>query len=211
MKKHNGGYTITELLMSTFIFSTLATTLYSLLNLSNVVVRTHDVQTRISYEGLQVLRTINRELTQTSWTTDRLAITTDGSSNNVVRLQMPVDFDNDGDVVASNLTKSAEWGAYDRLGNTSRGTGADPLGRWVRYSIVSGQLQREVLDSTLGIVQGLTTIICDNVQAFTVTQNGTTLNLTLTLSVSDTTGQAGTARTHQGTFTYRTNLRNVPT
>ena len=209
--RRNAGYTIAELLMSTFIFSTMATSLYSLLSLSNIIVRTHDVQTRISYDGLQVLRTINRELTQTSYTTDRLVITTDGSGNSIIRFQIPVDYDDDGDVAASDLTKSIEWGAYDKLGNTAKGSGANPLSRWVRYSVSNGQLQREVLDSMLAADTSLTTVICNDVLSFTAVQNTTTITLTLTVSVTDTTGQAGATRTMQHAFTYQTNLRNAPT
>ncbi len=205
------GFALIELLMSVFIFSILASTLYSLLTLSQITVRAHDVHARISFDGMQVLRTLNRELSQTSYTTDRLVITTDGNGNSVVRFQIPVDYDNDGDVITSNLTKSVEWGAYDKFGETQRGSGSDPLNRWARYSVTSGQLIREVLDSMLAVVAGTTTVIHNDVQSFTVTQNGTYLTLSTTLSVIETTGQSGKTRTLQETFNHRINLGNVPT
>ncbi len=209
--KRKAGYTIAEVLISTFLFSTFATSIYSLLTLSQIVNQTHDVQTRLSYGGLQTLRTINRELSQTSYTTDRLVITTDGNGNNVVRLQIPVDYDDDGDVTSSSLSKSIEWGAYDKLGNTAKGSGANPSGRWARYSVTNNQLQREVLDSMLSVVSGSSTVICNDVQTFTATQNGTSLTVSLTLQVSDLVGQSGKSRALSSTFSYQTTLRNAPT
>ena len=205
------GFVLVELMVGLFIFSMIISTLYSILLLSNVLMRTHEVRARISSDGLQVLRTINRELCQTSYTTDRLVISTDGNGNSVVRFQIPVDYDNDGDVVTSNLTKSIEWGAYDNNGDVQKGTGQSPLNRWARYSVSNGQLVRDVLDATLTAVGGLTKVISNDVQSFTATQNSKTISLNITLSVSDQVGQSGMQRTLQGTFTYSTYLRNVPT
>ena len=204
------GFMLTELLISVLLFSVLASTLYSLMSLSHIIVRTHDVRTRMSFDGMQLLRTLAREIGQTSYTTDRLVITLDGSNNSIVRFQIPVDYDDDGDVVSSSLTKSVEWGAYDNFGETQKGAyGTNPLSRWVRYSVVSGQLIREVLTSVL--VLESSKVIHNDVQSFSVTQNGTVLTLVSTLSVSDTAGQAGASRTLTETFNHRINLSNAPT
>jgi len=207
----NQGFTLTEVLIATFLFSILAGVLYSILALSSISARTHEVTARINFDGMQVLRIVNREIGQTSYTSDRLVMTTDGNGNSVVRFQIPVDYDDDGDVVTSSLTKSTEWGAYDTVGATKRGSGANPLNRWVRYSVSNGQLIREVLDGTLVADSSLTSVINNDVQSFTITQNSSTINLTMVISIIDQVGQSGTARTIQRTFTHQTFLRNVPT
>ena len=210
-RKSEKGFTIIELTVVMLIFSIIGAALQSLINLSNVTVRTYDLRTRISSDGLQVLRTIARELGQTSYTSDRLVITTSGG-NGDVKFQIPVDYDDDGDVVASNMTKSIEWGAYDNAEETQKGLyGNNPLNRWVRYYVENGQLKRGVLDSMGTQISNLTKVVGNDVQSFTVAQNTTSVTLSANISVTDVAGQSGVPRTQQGTFNLRIDLNNAPT
>ena len=211
--QNSKGMTVVELLVAAFLFSIFSLTLFAVFNLSNIIIRTNDVHTRLTFDGMQVLRSVDREIRQTSYTTDRLVITTDGNSNSVVRFQVPVDYDDDGDVVSSSLTKSVEWGAYDNAQDTTKGTyGNNPLNRWTRYSVTNGQLIRDVLDATLTAVSSLSRVMANDVQSFTVTQASTTiLTITINFSAQDKAGQSGSARTIQSSFTNKTILRNAPT
>lgn len=211
MKLGNRGFTLVELMFSALIFSIIVLSVYSLLNMSNVIFRTNDAYAQINHNGMQILHSISRELRQAGTDSSRLVITTDASNNSVVRFQIPVDYDNDGDVTVSSLSNAVEWGSYDQAGQTQRGAGQNPLDRWAQYSVANNQLIRQVLDSALAPVIGLNRVISNGVQTFTITTNQNTLTMNVTLTATDSAGQAGSGRTFQITSTAQTVLRNAST
>lgn len=199
------GFTLVELLMLTLLMPLLALAIYTTMNMASTVLRTTDVYARLNQNAMQTLRYISREIGQTSPNTSpsHLNIST-VSGNSVVRFQIPVDWDNDGDVVTAASNPAVEWGAYDEANQKTSGR----LNSWVRYSVSSNQLTREVLDSSLNAISGLSRVVSNNVQAFTVTQSSSTLTMTMTLQ-NDANVQSGSNRTFQTTFTSRTLLRNA--
>ena len=210
------GFTMVELAFVTVIFPIFFLSLYSVFDAANVIYRTNGVFSQLNQNAMQTLRYISREVGQTSpnATPSHLSITQGANNNSVVTFQIPVDCDNDGDVEAGegasctqnlNNNKYVEWGAYDEAGQTQNGR----LGSWVRYSVVNGQLTRQVLDSGLGPIAGLQKVVANQVQSFAVTQNVKTLTMTMTLSGTDRVGQAGQPRTVQTTFASSTLLRNA--
>lgn len=207
------GLTLIEVLIVSSVFSILFLTMYSLLDLANILFRTNDVHAQLDQNALQTLRSIAREIGQTSpnTTPNHLTITQDANSNSVITFQIPVDWDNDGDVTSSGVSNSIEWGSVSNVGQTQGGT----LNGWIRYSISGTQLMRELLDSSLNTVSGTSQVAANNVNAssgFTSTRYGTNnsiLRLTLTLSGTDQAGQSGAARTFQNTFINETVLRNA--
>ena len=201
------GFTLVELMAALIIFSIVAASVYSLINMSNIIFRSNDASARINEDGMQLLRTISREVEQSS-ATNRLVITPIGS-NSVIRFQTPVDYDNDGDVVNDGPTNTVEWGAYDEVNQTQKGSGQNPFNRWVRYQMTSNQLIRDVLNSSLNPVNGLSRVVANNVQAFTVTQNQNTLTAGVTLQVADSVGQNGQPRNFQATVSQNIFLRNA--
>lgn len=211
VKVGDKGMTLVELMFAAVIFSIIALSVLNLMTMSRLIFETNDVYAQLNHNGMQLLHSIERELRQTSNSSSHLVITTDVSNNSVVRFQIPVDHDNDGDVTVSSLANMVEWGAYDEVGQMQRASGADPLDRWVRYSVANNQLIREILDSGLVPVNGLSRVIGNGVQSFTATQNQSMLTLTTVLSATDTRGPTTGSRMFQATFTSQTLLRNVPT
>jgi len=196
-----------EMLFVSFILPIIFLCVYSVLNLAYVVFNTNGVFSQLSHSEMQMLRHFNREIGQTSpnLSPSHLAIVLDAGGNNVVTFQIPVDWDNDGDVVTSSAAPQVEWGAYDYAGQTSSGR----LGAWVRYSVVNNQLIRQVLDNTLTLIPGLQRVVANNVQSFLVTQNQRTITAGVTLRGTDVIGQAGDARNIQAAFNSSTILRNA--
>ena len=215
--KNRLGFTLIEILFAIIILPILFMSLYSSLEASNVIFRTNGVFSGLNQNAMQTLRTISREVGQTSPNASprHLTVVRDANNNSVVTFQIPVDCDNDGDVVAGegascvqnlNNDKYVEWGAYDEAGQTQNGR----LNAWTRYSVVNGQLLREVLDAGLNpIGGGLRRVVSNSVQSFNVTQNVEVLNMTLNLRATDNVGQMGGARNFQTTFTSQTILRNA--
>lgn len=200
------GFTLLELMVVIAIFPMIMLATYSVLSASHVIFQTNDVYSRLNQSGMQTLRFINREIGQTSpnVTPSHLTITTVGG-NSIVRFQIPVDWDNDGDVVTGTLNPSVEWGAYPDAGQVQGGN----LGGWAQYWAVNNQLVRDVLDITLVPNPALRRIVANNVQTFTVTQNQRQVTMTMTVVAADTIGQSGMARNLQTTFTDTTLLRNA--
>ena len=205
---HGGkkGLTAIELIISAGILAILTVSVYSLLSAANVISRTNDIYHRLNQDAMQTLRYFSREIGQTSPTVSpsHLVITADGNGNSIVRLQMPVDWDNDGDVVVNNVTNATEWGAYDEAGQMQNGR----LGAWVRYSVVNNQLIREVLTAGLNLIPGLSRVVANNVQTFSVVQNLNVAQLSITLAATDA-ATARNPRTFQATFSNSTVLRNA--
>jgi len=203
MKVNEKGFTLVEVLVATFLFPVLFLSVYSLLNMANVISTTNDVFARLNQSAVQTLRNISREIAQTSSVAipNRLVITTDGVNNSVVRFQIPVDWDADGDVIGVGANNPVEWGVYDEAGQANTGglQRADILGRWARYSVLNGQLVRDVLDGALNPIAGSTQVIANNVSpangSFVVTPPvNNTIRTTLVLRGTDSVGQGGSAR-----------------
>ena len=214
----NKGFTLIEILFVVVIVPILFLAVYTVLESSNVIFRTNGVFSQLNQNAMQTLRYISREIGQTSpnLSPNHLTVATDASNNSIVTFQIPVDCDNDGDVVDDegtgcvedlDTTKDTEWGAYSQAGQVQNGI----LGAWVRYSLVNGQLIREVLNASLNPIAGLQRVVANNVQSFTVTQSLNTVTMTLSLSETDTIGQMGKPRIFQTTFTSSTILRNAIT
>lgn len=202
------GFTLIELMMVVALMPLLFMSMYYVLTMANVIFQTNDVYARVNQSGLQSLRNVNREIGQTSpnLTPNHLNITNDGNNNSIVRFQIPVDWDNDGDVITAAANPAVEWGAYDQAGQLTNGR----LGGWIRYSVNnSNQLIRDVLDAGLVQVAGTSKVIANNVQAFTAIQAQNAVTTTLNLRATDTIGQRGATRNVQQIFTSSTILRNA--
>ena len=201
------GFTLVETMFVMLLFPLLFFSAYSVLTMANLIFNTNDIFSRLNQSAMQTLRFVSREIGQTSPNTSpsHLNISTDASNNSVVRFQIPVDWDNDGDAVSGSSNPVTEWGAYDMAGQTQDGK----LNDWVRYSVSNNQLIREVLDAGLTPIQGLSTVVANNAQTFTLTQNQNVVTLNMTLKASDQIGQSGKKRDFQSSFSTTTVLRNA--
>lgn len=203
------GFTLLEMLVSVSILVMVLSSVYLVLLMSDQVFRSNDLYYRLNQDSMQTLRSISREIGETSPNAapSHLNISTDGNGNSNVRFQIPVDWDNDGDADTGGFNPQTEWGAYDNCGATSSGR----LGAWARYSVNnSNQLSRDILDSSLNAIAGTSKIIANNVQSFTVTKSQSTVTMNLTLRAFDAIGKKGAAqRQFQATYTTKTMLRNA--
>lgn len=208
-RRNERGFTLVEVLVATFLFPVLFLSVYSLLNMANVISTTNDVFSRLNQNAVQTLRNISREIAQTSSVAipNRIVITTDGSNNSMARFQIPVDWDADGDVVGVGINNPVEWGAYDEAGQSDTGGAqrADIQGRWANYRVVfdaasnQNQLIREVLDAALNPIPGTLRVIANNVSpvngSFVVAPPvNNVIRMTLALRGTDAIGQNGSAR-----------------
>ncbi len=218
MKKPNRGFTLIEILFVSIILPILFLSVFAVVESANVISRTNGVFSRLSQSQMQTLRYLSREIGQTSPDIPpaRLVLATDASNNSIVTFQIPVDCDNDGDVVDDEGTscvqdvdssKETEWGAYNEAGQIQSGQ----LGAWTRYSVSNNQLVREVLNANQAPITGLSRVVANNVQTFQVTKNLNIITMTLTANAADTVGQMGKSRNLQATFTSNTMLRNAIT
>ena len=200
------GFTLVELMMTGALLSLLSLSLYAVLNMANVIFHTNDVYSRLNTSAMQTLRSISKEIGETSpnTTPSRLNISTSGG-NSTVRFQVPVDWDNDGDATSGTTNPAIEWGAYSLINEGENGT----LNGWIRYSVSNNQLVRDVLDASLVQVAGSSKIIANNVQSFTVTKNSSKVTMTLTLQATDIYGQRGASRNVTATLSSATLLRNA--
>ena len=124
-----------------------------------------------------------------------------------MQFQVPVDWDNDGDVVQSSLTQTTEWGAYRFVREPQEPSW---LSGWVQYRVLDNQLLREILQSANGTVLTTDIIVPADVTAFQITPvSANRYRIALTIGKADTIGQKGaTARTYQATFGGNVLLRN---
>ncbi len=191
--------------------------LFSTSNATGNSFRSQSVVQVLNHDGMQMLRSITRELSQTDpIASDAQLYITDGSPNDEVRFRVPVDWDGDGDVTGS-AEDVFEWGASAPC-NTP---GVSPClvspgwaiwkNYWIRYRVVSGALYREVLDASLTLVSGYQKAIAKNITAFSVVQNGNLVTVTASFTESDAVGQMGQARSYSQTYvlTTQTMMRNV--
>jgi len=207
MLQNESGFTLVEVLFVAVIFPLVFVAVFSVMDMANVIFNMNGAYARVSHNAMQTLRTISREVGQSNplASANRLVITTDQNDNETVAFQIPVDWDNDGDVVTNDVAPETEWGAYSQVGQTTNGL----LDSWARYSVVGEQLIREVLDSAQTAVAGSERVIANNVTSFQISQVGDSLVMTITLDVPDEIGQEGSERVLSSTFTSRTLLRNA--
>ena len=207
VRANQNGFTLVEVTIVSVLLSLLLISFYTVLEMAYIIFRTDNVYQDLNNSAMQTLRYISREIGESSpvQTPSHMNITTDGNNNSVVRFQIPVDWDNDGDVIQDNTSDVTEWGAYDQLAQYNTGR----LGGWIRYSVVNNQLKRDVLDAVFNPVGGLSRVVANNVQNFTVAQSQNILSMNLTLQKVDVIGQQGRARTIQSTFANQTLLRNA--
>jgi Tfp pilus assembly protein PilE len=202
------GFTLVELMVIIVLLPLLFFATFSSLSMANVVFQTNNVYANLNQSAIQTLRYLSREIGQTSPNTspNHLTIsTTNGNSD--VRFQIPVDHDGDGDAVTSSMNPAVEWGVYDIANNKTSGNAR--LNGWARYYVQSNQLIREVLTNGLASVGGTSTVIANNVQAFTVSKSTNTLTMAITLQSTESSSHGGAARTIQTSMSSRTLLRNA--
>ena len=206
-KLNQKGFTLTELMVSATIFPMIFLTIYGVMDTARVVLTTNDVYSRLNTSAMQTLRYVSREIGQTSpnTTPSHINISTDGNNNSIVRFQIPVDWDNDGDADTGGLDPDVEWGAYDDASRYTSGR----LSAWVRYSVTNNQLNREVLDSSFNVLTSHSKVVANNVQLFTVSQSQNIVTMNLTLQATDRVAENGGQRNLQATFSTATVLRNA--
>jgi hypothetical protein len=190
-------------------FSLLSLAIFSTITSANAILRMQTLNADINQGGMQMLRSIGREILEGNPAADQshLILTTDANGNSIVTFQVPVDWDADGDVVQNTLTQTVEWGAY-RFVRTPEAQSW--LNGWVRYRVVNGQLLREILESSNGAVLASDSIIPRDALAFQITPaSAKRYDILLTIGKQDAIGQKGTfVRTYQTTFDADVMIRN---
>lgn len=203
------GFTLLELLVAGALFTVVMLSVFSVAVMSQQIFTDNGTYARLTQGGMEMLRHIEREIGQSSPNTSpaRITITADADGNSEVCFQIPVDWDNDGDVVTSDMNPDVEWGAYDWVGQTDNGR----LNGWTCYSVDTdeGQLIRDVRDSSMNAIDGLTRIVASNVQSFQASRDTDRLTMSMTVEATDEIGKDGTPRVHEMTFTSTTILRNA--
>lgn len=209
-KNDQRGLTFVELMFVSLLLPILGFVLFGVLAGSNQISRTNDVYTSHNDAAMAILRSISREVGQSSSlvANPRLVIGTGVGGTSTIRFQIPVDWDNDGDVVTAASNPATEWGAYTEPGQTMSGN----LGYWISYQLSSDgsndyHLQRKILDAALTEVADTTKTLANNVQTFTVSRSGSVLTLTMTVQKQEPVS----GRTITGSFTQRVLLRNSST
>ena len=211
MKNNQRGFTLVETMFMVVIFPMIMMAVYSVLSSANTIMSTNNVYSRLNTDAMQTLRYVAREIGQTSPNAlpSHLVIGVSAGQSSV-RFQIPVDWDNDGDVVNGSLNPTVEWGSYSDVRDDTSVAGDAILNGWIRYSVANNQLTREVLDAGQVTVAGSSKVVANNVQTFTAVQNGSLLTLTVTLQAADRLEQQGNnQRFFTTTFTTQTTLRNA--
>lgn len=206
------GFTLVETMFVALLFPMLFLSMYSVMDMSRVIFNTNSVYSQLNHNAMQSLRSISREVGQSSplQTPSHLTIV-QNAGNSMVTFQIPVDWDADGDAHSGTLNPQAEWGAYLRPGETANGQ----LGAWTRYYVVANpvtntnQLVREVFDSGMAPIAGTQQIVVNNVNTFTIVRNQNILRMTLVLTGTSQIGQSGGQRVYTTTFTSDSSLRNA--
>jgi type II secretory pathway component PulJ len=209
-RKNAGGFTLAELVTAVAFFSLLFFALFAVLVSANNIFRMQNLNAGINQGGMQLIRSIAREIAESSPATDQshfILSAPDIDNNNSVQFQVPVDWDNDGDVVQSSLTQTTEWGAYRVVREPQEQSW---LSGWVQYRVENNQLLREILQSANGNVLATDIIVPKDVTAFQITQVSTNrYRIVLTIGKEDAIGQkSATARTYQTTFGGNVFVRN---
>lgn len=208
--KNQNGFSLMDLVMVIGLLPLLVAALFSTAQAAGNSLRAQSVVQVLNHDGMQMLRSITRELSQSNPISgDGQLVITDGSPNDEVRFRVPVDWDNDGDVTGS-AEDVFEWGAT-APSNTTAGTWAIWQNYWIQYRVVSGTLYREVLNTALTPVSGYQFAIAKNINSFAVTQNANLITVTVSFTEQDKVGQMGQSRNYTQTYvlTTQTMMRNV--
>lgn len=208
--KRDRGFTLAETVTAVAFFSLLFFALFATLASAHNIFRMQALNTDINQGGMQLMRSIARELAESSPATDQshfVLSLPDADNNNSVQFQVPVDWDNDGDVVQDNFTQPTEWGAYRFVREPQQQSW---LNGWVRYRVFNNQLLREILPSLDGAVLATDILVPGDVAAFQITRvSANRYRIVLTIGKRDIIGQKGaTARIYQTTFGENVFLRN---
>jgi hypothetical protein len=202
------GFTLVETVFSTLLLPLLFFSLYTVVDMANVIYNTNTIFAGLNQNTMQILRSIAREAGQTSPLVDpaHLTITADGGGNSILTFQIPVDWDNDGDVVSGTLNPQTEWGAYSDTATFTDGV----LNGWVRYQIDDeNRLVRQLLDENEILVDGSQRVIANNVETFTAVRTQDVLDMSLSLTAQDSIGRHGQAQDYEWSFSSSTYLRNA--
>jgi len=201
-----------ETFFSVMILIMLFFALYSLLEAANVVFQTNTVNSRLNSDVMQSLRSISREFSQSNpgISPARVNVTQDANGNSILRFQVPVDWDGDGDAV--DAQGRVEWGSFGDIGNVQ----TSQLGGWIQYSVNGTQLVHQVLDSAQIPIPDQSRVVLRNLStqggaAFTVTTPaGLTdqRDINVRLRATDLVGQNGQARAIGNNYSLRVFLRN---
>lgn len=215
--KNQQGFTLMDLIMVIGLLPLLFVALFSTAQAAGNSMRAQVVVQALNHDGMQMLRSITRELAQSNPIDgDGQLYITDGTPNDEVRFRVPVDWDNDGDVTGS-AEDVFEWGASAPC-NTP---GVSPClvspgwaiwqNYWIRYRVVSGVLYREILDTSLNVVATYQKHIAKNINSFAVTKDANLVTVTVSFTEQDRVGQMGQARSYTQTYvlTTQTMMRNV--
>ena len=97
------GFTLTELMMAMALLPMLFLALFATSQAAGDAMRSQTIVQVLNHDGMQTLRSITRELSQTDpISSDSQLYITDGSPNDQIRFRIPVDYDGDGDVTGSS-------------------------------------------------------------------------------------------------------------
>lgn len=208
--KNTAGFTLADVVIATLFFSLLALALFSTISSANIILRMQTLNAGINQGGMQLLRSIGREILESSPAPDQSHLippVLDANNNSIITFQVPVDWDNDEDVVQTTLTQTVEWGAYRVVREPQNQSW---LNGWVRYRVVNGQLLREILTAANGTVLATDIIVPQDVLKFEISQiSAKRYSILLTIGKADLIGQKGAdARTYQTTFNGNVMLRN---
>lgn len=204
------GFTLGEVIIAVAFFSLLSFALFAVLMSANNIFRMQALNASANQSGMQLIRSIARELAESSPIADQshfILAAADADGNNSVQFQVPVDWDNDGDVVQNSLTQTTEWGAYRVVREPEQQSW---LNGWVQYRVENQQLLREVLEAVNGNVLATDVLVAADVTGFQITQVSTNrYRVALTVEKADTVGQKGsTPRIYQTIFGGNVLLRN---
>jgi type II secretory pathway component PulJ len=204
------GFTLAEAVMAASFFSLLFFALFAVIMSANNIFRMQALNASANQSGMQLIRSIAREIAESSPAADQshfVLSPPDADNNSRVQFQVPVDWDNDGDVVQGTLTQTVEWGAYRFVREPQQQSWLDG---WVQYRVLNNQLLREVLQSLNGAVLATDIIVAGDVTAFQMTRvSANRYRVALTIQKTDTIGQKGaTARTYETIFGGNVLLRN---
>ncbi len=217
--RNQNGFSLIDLIMTIGILPILFAVLMATTQAAGNTMRAQVSVAALNQGGQQMLRSIARELSQSDPIDgDGQFVITDGSPYDSVRFRVPVDHDDDGDVVGA--TEDAfEWGASAPCNTTP---GVSPCeaphsgwalwqNYWVRYQVTGTTLYRQVLDASFNLVSGYSQPVAKNLTAFSVSKNSNLVTVSATFQETDSVGQFGQSRSYSQTYTLTTEsiMRNI--
>ncbi len=200
------GFTLTEILVVTLIFTILAAGLFMVLHVGQSTWYTAEVAMEIQQDLRGAMMRLTKELHQSGFkcnnppdctnTTVQVIILSDAGVNNtdILRFKIPVDYNQDSyiknssgivELWGANLT----WGCLDY--NCQRPLSPEPQSNsyMIEYLVDdSRHLLRRVLDDGLNPVR--TDIYADNIENFQVTRSGNLVTIDLSASKTSIVGRA---------------------